>query len=71
MFGGANDNIDLYQEIFTCQLGNLPMKYLGMLVSHIRIRNKHLKGVEDKTEKSGGCWQGNLLGSITGRIIPV
>ena len=51
-------------ETFTCKLGDLLMKYLGMPVSDVRIRNKHWPCVVDKTEKRCACWQGKLLGII-------
>lgn len=41
LFGQAYDKIDIYQRVFTCQLGAPSMKYLGIHVSNVRIRNKH------------------------------
>ena len=57
-----------YQENFTCKMGELPMKYLGMHVFDSRIGNKHWSRVVEKTEMRCACWQGKLLGSIVGRI---
>lgn len=69
LFGDAKNKTALYQEIFTCQLGELPLKYLGMPVSNVRIiRNKHWKWVVDKIEKRCGCWQEKLIGAIAGKI---
>lgn len=41
LFGEAVEKASLYQEIFTCELGSLPLKYLGIPVSNFRIRNEH------------------------------
>ena len=68
LFGKAKEKQLLYQEILTCKMGDLPIKYLGMPVSDSRIRNTHWSCVTDKIEKRCGCWQGKLLGSIAGRI---
>lgn len=64
--GGCNDNAEMYSEIFTCQLGVLPIKYLGIPIDKTRLANKHWKFLEDKMEKRLGGWQGKLL-SIGGR----
>ena len=68
LFGKAKEKQLLYQEILTCKMGNLPIRYLGMPVSDSRIRNTHWSYVTDKIEKRCGCLQGKLLGSIAGRI---
>jgi hypothetical protein len=67
LFGEAVNRSPIYQEIFTCELGVVPLKYLGMPASDIRIRNIHWKGVTEKIEKRCACWQGRLL-NITGRV---
>lgn len=36
----AKDKENMYEEIFTCQLGGLPMKYIGMLVSYLELNPK-------------------------------
>lgn len=45
LFGDAVNKARVYQEIFTCELGKIPLKYLGMPVSDVRIRNKSWKVV--------------------------
>lgn len=52
---------------FTCELGSVPLKYLGLLIYDVRIRNKFWKVVIEKIEKRCACWQERLL-SIAGRI---
>ena len=56
LFGGAIERKDLYQVIFTCILGETPLKYLGLPVSNKRIRNKMWKNVTEKIKKRCACW---------------
>ena len=51
LFGEAESKKDEYAKIFTCPIGTLPMKYLGLPVDKGRIRNKHWKPTENKMEK--------------------
>lgn len=51
LFGNAVEKAFIYQDIFTCEIGEVPFKYLGLLVSDIRIRNKHWKIVTEKRRK--------------------
>ena len=48
LFGKAKEKQLLYQEILTCKMGDLPIKYLGMPVSETRNRNTHWSCVTDK-----------------------
>lgn len=65
--GEATKNKEEYSKIFTCNIGNLPIKYLGIPINQKRIMNKDWKQTEEKMEKRVGCWQGNLQ-SIGGRV---
>ena len=67
LFGEAREKADIYQEIFTCILGETPLKYLGLPISNKRTRNKMWKNVTEKIEKRCACWQGRLL-NIAGRV---
>jgi hypothetical protein len=40
-FGNAKEIEDLYTDIFTCPIGNLPMKYLGVPIDNKKL-NKYL-----------------------------
>lgn len=61
LFGEATERKDDFQRIFTCLIGELPMKYLGLPVDKTRIRNRHWRPVENKIEHRCACWQGKLL----------
>lgn len=67
LFGDVVHKANIYQEIFTCELKEVPLKYLGVPVSSIRIRNKHWKMVTEEIEKWCGCLQGRLL-NIASRV---
>ena len=66
LFGEAADKSEQYKRIFTCSNGSLPMRYLGIPVNKMRIRNKDWSKVQSKVASKCVCWQGRLL-NITGR----
>lgn len=49
-----NTKAQQYAEMFNCQLGNWPIKYLGVAVSVDKIKVSDWAIVEEKMEKS---WQ--------------
>lgn len=67
LFGEATDKEKTYREIYTYDVGVLPIKYLGIPLNKIRIRNKDWKYSEDKIEKRCACWQGKML-NIASRL---
>lgn len=66
-FGEAKEK-HVYSNIFTCNVGDLPLKYLGIPIDQKRILNKDWKVAENKMEHKLGCWQGKLQ-SIGGRLV--
>jgi hypothetical protein len=48
-------------ELFGCQTGSLPFKYLGIPIHYRRLRNGEWKPVEDRFESKLGNWIGKLL----------
>lgn len=56
-----------YSKIFTCNKGDLPMRYLGIPIDQKHILNKDWGQTEKKMEKKVGCWQRKLQ-SIGGRV---
>ena len=67
LFGEATKKTKIYQDIFTCEVGGMPIKYLGLPVADVRLGNKFWKGVTEKIEKRCACWQGRLL-NMAGRV---
>ena len=55
MFGEAANKTRLYQDIFTCEVGKMPIKYLGLPVADVRLGNKFWKGVTEKIKKRCAC----------------
>jgi hypothetical protein len=60
-FGKAKDHEDQYKQIFGCEAGSLPFRYLGIPIHYRKLRNKEWNPVETRFERKLGCWQGKLL----------
>jgi hypothetical protein len=60
-FGSAKEIEQDYMELFGCQTGYLPFKYLGIPINYRRLRNGEWKPVEDRFESKLGNWIGKLL----------
>ena len=58
----------LYEDIFTCKSGKLPLRYLGIPVDRKKVSNIDWRPVEDKFENKLGGWQGKML-SLEGRLV--
>jgi hypothetical protein len=50
-----------YKQIFGCEAGSLPFRYLGIPIHYRRLLNKEWNLVENRFEKKLGCWLGKLL----------
>jgi len=55
-----------YAEIFNCQVGKFPIKYLGVPVSPSRLHVADWTQLVEKNEKKLASWKGSCL-SIVGR----
>lgn len=51
LIGGDNDIASFYANMFGCQIGNFPMKYLGVPVSFRCLKNSDLNFVDSKFVK--------------------
>ena len=60
-FGKAKEEEDQYKQIFGCEAGALPFKYLGIPIHYRRLLNKEWNTVESRFEKKLACWQSKLL----------
>jgi hypothetical protein len=67
-YGEAKEMEDKYTELFGCDLGKYPFKYLGIPMDHKRISNADWKIIEDKFEKKLSCWKGKIL-SYEGTLV--
>jgi hypothetical protein len=66
-FGEANEVKELYANIFTCPIGSLPMKYLGVPIDNKKLSKNLWCSMEEKMEKKLAGWQGRFL-SLGGRL---
>ena len=57
-FGRAKEKVQDYSAIFTCAVGSVPFKYLGVPVHHSRLSKENWGGVEEKVEKKLHTWAG-------------
>jgi hypothetical protein len=67
-FGKAKEKMQEYATIFTCAVGNVPFKYLGILMHHSRLCRRDCCVAEEKVEKKLHTWVGKQ-NSYGGRLI--
>jgi hypothetical protein len=60
-FGRAKEIEGEYKELFGCEAGSFPFKYLGIPIHYRKLRNGEWKPVEDRFENKLGNWMGKLL----------
>ena len=60
-FGKAKEMQNEYREIFGCEVGSLPLKYLGIPIHYRKLLIKEWKMIEDRFEKKLGCWASKML----------
>jgi rhodanese-related sulfurtransferase len=68
LINGDDDKNLQMAEIFNCQIGFFPIKYLGVPVSPSRLHVKDWTPVIEKNEKKLVVWKGGTM-SIAGRTI--
>jgi hypothetical protein len=67
-FGEAQDQAQLYAELFGCNQGEFPIRYLGILIHFGKLTNAEWKIVEERLQLCLSSWKGKLL-SIGGRLV--
>jgi hypothetical protein len=60
-FGNAKEVENQYREIFGCNFGTPPFKYMGILIHFRKMKNEEWKPVEDQFEVKLSSWIGKLL----------
>jgi hypothetical protein len=60
-FGRAKEIEEDYRELFGCETGSFPLKYLGIPIHYRKLRNGEWKPVEDRFENKLSNWMGKLL----------
>jgi hypothetical protein len=66
-FGAAQESLSQYIELFGCNQGAFPMRYLGIPIHYRRLSNADWKRVEERFEKRLSSWKGKHL-STGGRL---
>ena len=67
LVNGDNDTQILYAELFNCQAGLFPIKYLEVLVGPGRLHIKDWVILQEKNLKKLSTWKGSSL-SMAGRL---
>ena len=60
-FGEAKEMKEQYKQIFGCESGSLPFKYLGVPIHYRKLRNAEWHPVESRFDGKLGCWKGKML----------
>jgi hypothetical protein len=50
-FGQAKEDEQQYEQLFGCQIGSYPFRYLGIPMHYRRLRNKDWEKIEERIEK--------------------
>jgi hypothetical protein len=67
-FGDVRNSENMYSQLFGCQIGSYPFKYLGISMHYKKPNNIDWKALEQRIEKKHSSWKGKLL-SISGRLV--
>lgn len=57
--GGDDNVVNMYADLFRCEVGSFPIKYLGMPVSYTNLRNSDREFIVTKYLKKFEAWIGN------------
>ena len=67
-FGTAKEVESQHTQLFGCEVGVFPFRYLGIPIHFRKLRNCDWKGVEDRVEKKLSSWKGKNM-SVGGRLV--
>jgi hypothetical protein len=60
-FGKAKEEEEQYKQLFGCESGSLPFRYLRIPIHYKKLKNSEWNPVKGRFEKKLGCWAGKLL----------
>jgi hypothetical protein len=66
-FGQAQEAVDQYADMFGCQEGSFPLKYLAIPIHFRKLSNADWQRVEEQFKKRLSSWKGKHL-STGGRL---
>ena len=67
-YGAAEQMEDIYTDLFDCNTGEYPFRYLGIPMHHRQLLNSEWSKVEERFEKKLSCWKAKYL-SYGGRLV--
>ena len=67
-YGAAKEMQDIYTDIFGCNAGEYPFRYLGIPMHHRQLLNSDWGKVEERFEKKLSSWKAKYL-SYGGRLV--
>ena len=67
-YGAAQEMQDIYTDIFGCNAGEYPFRYLGIPMHHRQLLNSDWGKVEERFEKKLSSWKAKYL-SYGGRLV--
>jgi len=67
-FGAAKEMKDTYTNLFGCNAGEYPFRYLGIPMHHRQLLNSEWRKIEERFEKKLSCWKAKYL-SFGGRLV--
>jgi hypothetical protein len=60
-FGRAKEEEEQYKELFGCESGSFPFRYLGIQIHYRNLKNSKWNPVESRFDRKLGCWVGKML----------
>ena len=67
-YGAAKEMEESYTDLFGCNAGEYPFRYLGILMHHRQLLNSEWRKVEKRFQKKLSCWKAKYL-SYGGRLV--
>ena len=67
-YGAAKQMEDIYTDLFRCNAGEYPFRYLGIPMHHRQLLNPEWSKVEERFEKKLSCWKAKYL-SYGGHLV--
>jgi hypothetical protein len=60
-FGRVKEEEEEYRQLFGCESGSLPFRYLGITIHYRNLKSSEWNPVESHFEGKLGCWDGKIL----------
>jgi hypothetical protein len=67
-FGKAKDQEVFYSQLFGCEIGKYPFRYLGLPMNTRKLNNKDWQTIGNRIEKRLSGWKGKML-TVGGRLV--